>query len=247
MRFPAELLVLACLVVGIAPAWTIGPILESAVRAVVGPTVPPYSLAIWHGFTAELLMSTIALLGGPSLYSALRPYLRSSAGPPLLRHIRGSRIFDRLLVFVSWRLARWLERMLGTRRLQPQLRVLAAVALIAGAAPVYWLGLANDGPLRTTFDPAFAHSVVVGILCALAAAYQAKFHRLAALIMLGGTRPRDLRQLRLAIRARSGADATRRRVGDHGSAAAWSALVAQARRSKLRRRGAFDGIALATL
>src|SRR5687767_2785648 len=63
MRLPAELLVLACLVVGIAPAWTIGPILASAVRAVVGPTVPPYSLAIWHGFTPELLMSTIALLG----------------------------------------------------------------------------------------------------------------------------------------------------------------------------------------
>ncbi len=187
MRFPAELLVLACLVVGIAPAWTIGPILASAVRAVVGPTVPPYSLAIWHGFTPELLMSTIALLGGASLYFALRPYLRSTAGPPLLRHIRGSRIYDRLLVFVSWRLARWLERMLGTRRLQPQLRVLAAVALIAGAAPVYWLGLPTTGQLRTTFDPAFAILWLVGILCALAAAYQAKFHRLAALIMLGGT------------------------------------------------------------
>jgi multicomponent K+:H+ antiporter subunit A len=187
MRFPAELLVLACLVVGIAPAWTIGPILESAVRAVVGPTAPSYSLAIWHGFTPELLMSTIALLGGTGLYFALRPYLRSSVGPPLLRHIRGSRIFDRLLVLVSWRLARWLERMLGTRRLQPQLRVLAAVALLAGAAPVYELGLPATGQLPTTFDLGFAVLWLVGIVCALAAAYQAKFHRLAALIMLGGT------------------------------------------------------------
>lgn len=187
MRLPAELLVLACLVVGIAPAWTIGPILESAVRAVVGPTVPSYSLAIWHGFTPELLMSTIALLGGAGLYFALRPYLRSSSGPPLLRHIKGSRIFDRLLVLISWGLARRLERMLGTRRLQPQLRVLAAVALLAGATPMYGLGLPATGQLRTTFDLGFALLWLVGLLCALAAAYQAKFHRLAALIMLGGT------------------------------------------------------------
>jgi multicomponent K+:H+ antiporter subunit A len=58
------------------------------------------------------------------------------------------------------------------------LRVLAAVALIEGAAPVYGLGLPTD-QLRTTFDAGFAILWLVGILCAPAAAYQAKFHRLA--------------------------------------------------------------------
>src|SRR6188474_3082248 len=47
MRFPAELLVLACLAVGVVPAVTVGPLLESAVHAVVGPNIPQYSLAIW--------------------------------------------------------------------------------------------------------------------------------------------------------------------------------------------------------
>ena len=51
MRFPAELLVMACLVVGIVPARTVGPALDAAVRAVLGPAPPQYSLAVWHGFT----------------------------------------------------------------------------------------------------------------------------------------------------------------------------------------------------
>ena len=43
------------------------------------------------------------------------------------------------------------------------------------------------GALATRrFDLAFALLWAVGIACALGAAYQAKFHRLAALILLGG-------------------------------------------------------------
>src|SRR6185503_4661696 len=37
MRFPAELLVLACLAVGIVPAFTIAPLLKTALHAVIGP------------------------------------------------------------------------------------------------------------------------------------------------------------------------------------------------------------------
>ncbi len=40
MRFPIELLVLACLVVGVLPALTVGPLLDVAVRAVLGPQTP---------------------------------------------------------------------------------------------------------------------------------------------------------------------------------------------------------------
>jgi multicomponent K+:H+ antiporter subunit A len=187
MRLPAELLVLACLIVGVAPALSIGPILENAVRAVLGPAIPHYSLAVWHGFTPELLMSAIAMAGGAGLYFMLRSYLAGSDGPPVLRHIRGQRMFDRGLVFVSWRLARGLERTLGTRRLQPQLRLLAAVALLAGAAPIWTLGLVSAGSATTGLDPAFAAMWAVGIVCALAAARLAKFHRLAALVLVGGT------------------------------------------------------------
>jgi multicomponent K+:H+ antiporter subunit A len=185
MRLPTELLVLACLVVGILPAVTIGPLLATAVRAVLGPVIPPYSLRIWHGFTPELLMSFVAIAGGVATYVLLRSYLRVNDGPPLLRHIQGQRIFERVLVTVSWRFARRLERVIGTRRLQPQLRILICAALVIGLAPVFARGIGPQGSARTTFDVVFAMMWAVGIAFALAAAYQAKFHRLASLVLVG--------------------------------------------------------------
>jgi multicomponent K+:H+ antiporter subunit A len=186
MRFPAELLVLACLVVGIAPAFTISPLLQTALHAVLGPAIPPYSLRLWHGFTPELLMSAVAICGGVAVYLMLRSYLLVSKGPPLLRYIKGQRIFDHVLITVSWRLARWLENVLGTRRLQPQLLLLICTALLVGGAPFYRRGVGTTGPTQSKFDFVFAIIWAVGIACALVAAYQAKFHRLAALILLGG-------------------------------------------------------------
>jgi multicomponent K+:H+ antiporter subunit A len=187
MRLPAELLVMACLVVGIIPAYTIGPLLATAVQAVLGPTVPEYSLAVWHGFTPELMMSVVAMAGGAALYFMLHSYLLVSDGPPLLRHIKGQRIFERVLVALSWRLARGLEDVFGTRRLQPQLLLLVSTAVLAAIVPLYGRGLAKGGSVHTEFDFAFALFWMVGITCALGAAYQAKFHRFAALILLGGT------------------------------------------------------------
>jgi multicomponent K+:H+ antiporter subunit A len=63
MRWPIEVLVLICLVVGVAPAWSIGAILDVAARPVV-VTLPQYDLAVWHGFNAPLAMSVVALVGG---------------------------------------------------------------------------------------------------------------------------------------------------------------------------------------
>jgi multicomponent K+:H+ antiporter subunit A len=187
MRLPAELLVLACLMVGLVPALTIGPVLKTALHAVFGPAIPEYSLRVWHGFTPELLMSFVAISGGVAVYFMLRSYLLVNEGPPLLRHIKAQRIFDRVLVTVSWLVARRLESLLGTRRLQPQLRLLVCAALLAGFAPLYARGVGVEGSERTTFDFVFVIIWAVGIGCALAAAYQAKFHRLAAIILLGGS------------------------------------------------------------
>jgi multicomponent K+:H+ antiporter subunit A len=166
---------------------TVGPALDAAVRAVLGQATPEYSLAAWHGFTPELLMSFVALGGGVVVYFMLRPYLLSGVeGPPLLRHLNGRRIFERVLVTLSWRLARWLEGHLSTRRLQPQLQLLAIIAFVAALAPLCAGGFMVVGSPRGELDVAFALVWAVGIACALGAAYQAKFHRLAALILLGG-------------------------------------------------------------
>jgi multicomponent K+:H+ antiporter subunit A len=185
MRLPAELLVLACLIVGVAPALTVAPILDTAARAVLGSAMPEYSLRLWHGITPELLMSIVAMAGGLGVYVMLRSYLLSHEGPPLLGRINGKRIFDWVLVTLSWRLARWLATNLGTRRLQPQLRLLAGVAFVAALLPLYARGLSLTGPSEREFDLVFGLLWVVGVGCAVGTAVQAKFHRVVALILLG--------------------------------------------------------------
>ncbi|MCK1296951.1 MULTISPECIES: monovalent cation/H+ antiporter subunit A [unclassified Bradyrhizobium] len=185
MRLPAELLVLACLIVGVAPALTVAPILDTAARAVLGSAMPEYSLRLWHGITPELLMSIVAMAGGLGVYVMLRSYLLSHEGPPLLGRINGKWIFDWVLVTLSWRLARWLATNLGTRRLQRQLRLLAGVAFVAALLPLYARGLSLTGPSEREFDLVFGLLWVVGVGCAVGTAVQAKFHRVVALILLG--------------------------------------------------------------
>jgi len=186
MRFPIELLVLACLAVGILPALTIGPFLDVGVRALLGPDTPAYSLALWHGFSRPMAMSLVALGGGAMLYALLqRHFARGADATPLLPRIDGRRIFDRLLVLLL-RWARSLEELLGTQRLQPQLRLAVAAALLASLWPIFERGL-QAGPLPwSRVDPALALAWAVGASCALGAAWQAKFHRLVALMLAGG-------------------------------------------------------------
>ena len=90
------------------------------------------------------------------------------------------------MVTLSWRWARSLEALFSTRRLQPQLRLLVCVAFAAALWPLYLRGLAPGRLALSDVDPAFALVWLVGIVCAVGAAYLAKYHRLAALILLGG-------------------------------------------------------------
>ncbi len=190
-RFPVELLVLVCLVVGVIPAVTVGPFLASAAVAVLGDAIPAYSLSLWHGFTLPLLLSVTALVVGFGLYLVFRRRLQAGGGegPSWAQRLRARRLFDRVMAggLVT---AHWLEGRLGTRRLQPQLRLLVLVALAAGAAPFLVRSVARTAVLgsvvRTPIDPAFALVWVVGCGCAVGAAVLAKYHRLAALILMGG-------------------------------------------------------------
>ncbi|EPE95071.1 monovalent cation/H+ antiporter subunit A (plasmid) [Rhizobium grahamii CCGE 502] len=187
MRFPIELLVVLCLIVGIIPALSIGPFLKTAVIGVLGSDTPEYSLAIWHGVNLPLIMSLIALVAGTAIFLALKDYFaRCEDGPPLLRRLRGQRIFERILVEVSWHWARIAEQRLGTRKLQPQLRWVVIMGFAAGLVPLYLRGF-QSRPLEISgVDPVFAILWTIGICLAIGTAYLAKYHRLAALVMLGG-------------------------------------------------------------
>ncbi|CAO3453906.1 monovalent cation/H+ antiporter subunit A [Azospirillum largimobile] len=187
MRFPVEVLVLACIVIGILPAATVGPYLDMAARAALGAATPEYSLAVWHGFNRPLMMSITALIAGVCLYRLLQSHLaKGIEGPPLIRALEGRRMFERTMVFLSWRLARTAEGLVGTRRLQPQLRLVVCVAVLAAGWTVWLRGLGPGNLVPSGIDPVLALIWALGAAFALGAAWQAKFHRLAALILLGG-------------------------------------------------------------
>ncbi|MGB3338358.1 MAG: monovalent cation/H+ antiporter subunit A [Devosia sp.] len=184
MRRPIEVLVLACLAVGIIPSITIGPYLAAAVQSVLGADTPYYSLAVWHGFNLPLGMSIIALLGGVAIYLPYYRRLRDINGVPFTRGLRGHRIFERLLVTATGRWAVKVVQVFGTARLQPQILLVILLALAAGIA-AGWARLGHL-PLPDSFDPVLGLVWLLGGLSAIGAAHQAKFHRLAAMILMGG-------------------------------------------------------------
>ena len=185
MRIPVELLVLACVVVGVAPEQTVGRVLAAAARPVVGGALPSYSLAIWHGFNLPFAMSLVAMAGGAIVYMLLRR--RQAVGrlrrAPGLTHLDGRRAFAALLIALL-SASRWTRRRLLRAGLQTQLLALLLVSLaLAGAA--LRAGVRPGARPLLPIGTAFAALWLVGAAAALAAAWQAKYHRLAALMLAG--------------------------------------------------------------
>jgi multicomponent K+:H+ antiporter subunit A len=187
MRVPVEVLVLICLVVGMAPAWAVGAFLATGAAPVVGGELPEYSLAVWHGFNLPLLMSLLATVGGIGIYLLQRRGRARGAFEtvPLLHRFDGQRVFENLLARLG-EAGRRSRRLLGTRRLQVQLLLLVMVA-IAGAGAALHLAPASRGTRELLpFSPMFAMTWLIGSICAVAAAWQAKFHRLTSLMLASG-------------------------------------------------------------
>lgn len=187
MRAPIELLVLLCIAVGVMPERVVGDVLAVAARSVLGSTVPDYDLAIWHGVNLPLLMSFVALTGGVAVYLLLRKRfgLAERDRVPVLHRLKGAQFYENVMFGLSQGAAR-LVGLAGTRRLQPQLRVLLA-AFVAVPLLLAWPMAALPLPAPGTADPLLALLWLIGAGCALAAAWQAKYHRLAALALAGGT------------------------------------------------------------
>ena len=182
---PIGFLALGCLVVGTLPGRTVGPYLHRAARSVLGERTPEFTLAVWHGFTPALAMSMLALAGGVAVYVGFRRRLLTLRGAPL-GPLSGKVLFERGLGFVSETAPNWIERRFPGGRLQPQLMLVVGAAL---AAALLALGSAPSGltpGALSTVDPTFAGLWALGGACAIGAAVAAKFHRLAALILMGG-------------------------------------------------------------
>jgi multicomponent K+:H+ antiporter subunit A len=187
MRFPVECLVVLCIAVGIMPQHVVGLVLDVAALSVLGTALPEYNLSIWHGFNLPFMMSIAALGGGLVLYLVLKRYfgLAERERVPVLHRLNGAQAYETCMLALS-RGANWLLRWTGTQRLQLQLLLLMAAMV---AVPLLVVAPLPVLPLLrfTDLDPLFAVLWSIGALCALGAAWQAKYHRLVALLLVGGT------------------------------------------------------------
>lgn len=192
MRVPVEILVVLCLVVGFAPALSIGPLLAVGAQAALfggfEGTLPAYKLAVWHGLNLALGMSAVALAGGAAIYFVLwrRVNLHTLERAPATPKTGGRDLF--VLAQARGRAAaRWLTGELQNDSLQRYLRVLVAVAVVAGALPFLGTGT-QSAPATMPDGPAVSFGFGVLWLMGMAATLATVWlhrQRFVALLLLG--------------------------------------------------------------
>jgi len=180
MKVPVEILVVLCLLVGILPAWTFGPLLASAASGTLQTALPEYSLAIWHGFNPALGMSVLAMVGGVGIYAMRHGLFRWHE-----RYI--SRIDARsMFQWLEERLFRGAER-LNAALHRPALQPMVAITTLAAVA-IGLAGFWGFGPLRGTqsLTPLDPVSLLAGGVLLAAALATVLLHRqrLLALLLL---------------------------------------------------------------
>ncbi len=190
MRVPVEVLVVVCVAVGVLPGLTVGPLLHAAARGALGGAPPEYSLALWHGFNAPLLMSAVAVAGGAALYFGLQRSINLHSVTRL--PVGGKHAFDALMAALQ-AAADALARALPYASLPRMLTWLALAVLAAGG--VHWLADAGAAPPRLppvlgADDTALGEVAILIWVLAIAAAVAATVHhrqRFTALIFVGVT------------------------------------------------------------
>src|SRR3546814_941091 len=129
-------------------------------------------------------MSVIALVGGTGLYLLFGARLNDFSQSPIIGHFKGRRTFEIVLAAIIDG-ARVVHRLSGTKRVQVQLRLLVVMVVIVGVLPFLDHGYSRGPRPGTLVDPGFAMLWMLAGVCAIGAAWQAKFHRLAALVLIG--------------------------------------------------------------
>jgi multicomponent K+:H+ antiporter subunit A len=180
MKVPVEVLVAACVAVGLFPGLTVGPLVQVAARAVFGADLPPYSVAVWHGFTAPLLMSAVALAGGAILYWALQRQYNLHLHVPLRWSARN--VFNSILAGLM-RLGERGTAWLDNGSLPRSLALVFAVVVALPATALLGSGVALGDRVLLPVAPLDA---MAGLLLAVAAVGCVAWHRqrLVAVILL---------------------------------------------------------------
>ncbi|EMR12773.1 monovalent cation/H+ antiporter subunit A [Methylophaga lonarensis MPL] len=182
MKIPVDLLVVLCLVVGIAPMLVAGPILAVAVSGSLQTATPDFSIALWHGFNLPLLMSVIAMAAGVWLYWQRQIIYRLHE--QLNERFDGKAVFDRLLSQING-FAAMITRRFDKGSLQHAALWIIGTAVLAGV-----IGFANQSaPLfgERALLPIDAISLMLVTGLIIASVLTAVLHRqrLVALITIG--------------------------------------------------------------
>jgi multicomponent K+:H+ antiporter subunit A len=182
MLLPVAVLVVLCIVIGVLPNWSVAPLLQTAAGAALQSPPPAYSLALWHGVNAALLMSLAAMALGAAIYLGRKPLFRH-VGPRLERADAGI-VYDALIDGLT-RLAGAVARWVDTASLQRQLVLVLLAAGGLGMAPWWPPGEGLSGGV--TGPGLDAVSLVVGLvlLAAVAAVLALQRQRYMALLPLG--------------------------------------------------------------
>lgn len=162
MKLPTIVLVILCVLVGLFPAATFGPLVHVAATAMSGQMLPEYHLSLWHGFNLPLLMSAIALVAGLLLYRSLArgKRLHGINSEDWFGLGTGRQMFTSFIDGLFATAGRMTHR-LENSSLQRYLALMVGAALVLAMSPLLGSGI---GTGERTLMPANALAVVVWVL-----------------------------------------------------------------------------------
>ncbi|MDX1558621.1 MAG: monovalent cation/H+ antiporter subunit A [Marinobacter sp.] len=183
MKIPVEILVFACIMVGLFPAVAVGPLLFLAASATLGGEVPEYTLAIFHGFNLPLFMSFVAFFGGLLMYSQRQRFFDFHAR---FREIDEKAVFENIVLRIV-DLANSVTARLENGSLQRYALLLLVSVIAVAAMPLLDLGIFVGENGLSPVDAPTAIAAAVLILCAFATAglHRQRFYALVLLSVVG--------------------------------------------------------------
>ncbi|WP_440055439.1 monovalent cation/H+ antiporter subunit A [Pseudoalteromonas sp. T1lg65] len=179
MRFPIEILVALCLVVGMFPNFIVDGMLKAASSAVLGDVAPVFQISIWHGLNLPLLMSGLAVSGGLLIYTQRKFLFQFQASLPPLN---AKKTFERTMYsVVSW--SRTRINAIENGSLQRYLMLMFLVVLLSAGWPLFEMSQLVGNSEPTPID---VHNAIGAGLMMIGAIGTVIWHRtrMVALLMI---------------------------------------------------------------
>ncbi len=183
MRIPVEILVFACLMVGMFPAFSVGPLLYSASYATLGGEVPEYHLAVLHGFNLPLMMSIAAFVGGLIMYTQRHKFFAFHAR---FREIDEKAVFEALVSKFADQAHRFTAS-IENGSLQRYGMLLVVSVIAVAIVPLASLGVfvGDNGLSPVDWPTGIAAAVLIVSAIATALCHRERFTALVLLSVVG--------------------------------------------------------------